>query len=71
MDEQVLGKIFNLDKEGSEIPNSWQLSLEFKVSHEIMVGILMSLDANKYIKTKKKSEKKFQLTKEGIQSILL
>jgi DNA-binding PadR family transcriptional regulator len=65
MDQQVLSKLFNLNKAGDALPNSWELSLEFKVDHKQMVSVLNSLNANNYIKMIKKSEKKFQLTAEG------
>ena len=65
MDEQVLSKLFNLHKEEKDLPNSWILGKEFKTEHLEMLGVLNSLDARGYIKLVKKSEKKFQLTKEG------
>ena len=65
MDSTILSKVFNLHKEGKQIPSSWELSKEFGTDHLEMVGVLNSLDAREYIKLVKKSEKKFQLTAEG------
>ena len=65
MDEKVLSYLFNLNKEGKPLLNSWELGLEFKIDHLEMVGILNSLDAREYIKITNKTEKKFQVTEEG------
>lgn len=65
MDEKVLSFLFNLNKEGKALPNSWDLSLDFKVDHLEMVGVLNSLGAKDYLKISNKTEKKFQVTTEG------
>lgn len=66
MDSQVLSKLFHNDKEGKTLPNSWELSQEYKIDHLEMTGVLKSLDARTYIKLVKKSQKKFQLKPEGM-----
>ena len=65
MNDKLLSRIFNLDKEGSPLPNSWELSLYLKAEHTEIVGILNSLESKEYIQFKKMKEEKFVLTDEG------